>query len=206
MGQGSAHHGATGDGSIFAAHFLRGVVGIQSPAVLTGEALSRVLTHDLRSGDRLALRKSITIADVEDQASGLAHRLHTDQVVGDQLGVALPDERKGKPGEVSDVGSGGLIFEDHRPIFGVVVLELVLEDRGHQAELLGRHFTALREHRGPFLDEAVLLSLVKDLSLMKVGFFSDRSATGTSTLHQMAATLVDVTRRKHIKLQTLRGN
>lgn len=108
--------------------FLRAVVRVQRPAVLSCERLSGVLTHDLRPGSRLSLGEGVTIPDVEDEAGGLAHRLNTDEVVGDELGIALADEGQCEPREVGDVGGRGLIFEDHTTTVGVPCVELVLED------------------------------------------------------------------------------
>lgn len=89
------------------------VVWVKCPAVVAGVGLSRVLAHDLRSGDRLSLGEGVAIADVEDERGWLAHWLDTDEVVGDQLGVRFADEGEGESCEVSDVGCRGLVFENH---------------------------------------------------------------------------------------------
>ena len=177
VGQGGLNKGATGDGSVLATDFLAGVVGVQREAVVTAERLGGVLPHDLSAGNRLALGQSVTIADVENQAGRLAHRLNADEVVSDEARVGLPDQRQGEPGEVGDVGGGGLIFEDHRTLVRVPRLVLVLEDGGHEPHLLLWHFAALAEHWAPLLHELVLLSFVNDLGLVGIGGFGhDASA------------------------------
>jgi len=182
------NHRVTGDRGVFTTDFLRAVVRVECPSVLACEHLGGVLTHDLRSGDRLALGEGVAVSDVEDQARRLAHRLDTDEVVGDQLRIGLPDERKGKPGEVGDVRRGRLVFQDDRAVLGIPAVVLVLEDRGHQAELLLRDFATLAKDRRPFVHELVFLPLVNDGGLMEVGGFCDWPTTGSSAFSKSSAT------------------
>lgn len=160
----------------FADYLLGAVVGVQSPAVVTGVSLGRVLAHDLRTGDRLTLGEGVAIADVEDERGRLAHGLDTDEVVSDQLGVGLADEGEGKPGEVSDIRRGGLVFENHRTVGGIPSVELVLKDGCHQAELLLRHFFTLVQDGRPLANQLVLLRFVKNGCLVEV---SDGSLRAT---------------------------
>lgn len=51
--------------------------------------LRRVLTHDLGAGYGLSFGEGVAVPDVEDERGGLAHGLYADEVVGDELGVAL---------------------------------------------------------------------------------------------------------------------
>jgi hypothetical protein len=168
VGQGGGDGVVAGDGGVFTPDFLRGVVRVEGPAVLAGEALCGVLPHDLGAGDGLALGEGVAVADVEDEAGGLAHRLDADEVVGDELGIALADQGEGEAGEVRDVGGGGLILEEDRPLLWVPGVELVFQDGGHEAELLGADFAALAQDRGPLADELVFLGLVDDRCTMAV--------------------------------------
>jgi hypothetical protein len=118
VSQGGGNDGVTGNGSVLAPHLLRRVVRVKSPTILAGKRLGGVLPHDLGTGNRLALGEGVTVADVENEAGRLAHRLDTDEVIGDELGVALADEREGETGEVGDIGGSGLIFEDERSFSG----------------------------------------------------------------------------------------
>ena len=115
----------TADGEGLVTHFLRRVVGVKRPAVLAAVSLSGVLTHDLRTGNGLTLGHCVAIADVENQASWLAHWLNANEVISDELGVALADEGEGKAGEVRNVCGGGLIFENHAAILRIPGIELV---------------------------------------------------------------------------------
>lgn len=176
VGEGGGNHGVVGDCRVFSTDFLRGVVGVQCPAVLSGEALGGVLPHDLGSGDRLSFGEGVAVSDVEDEAGWLAHWLDADEVVGDELGVALANEGEGEAGEVRDVGGGGLVFKDHRSLLGVPVVVLVFEDTGHEAEFAGGDFAAFAEHWAPFPDEGVFLALVDYGCFVEVGFLGDGAA------------------------------
>jgi len=91
---------------------LRAVVRVDRPAVVAAEGLSGVLTHDLSTGLRLSLGQGVAVSDVEDQRGWLAHWLDADQVVRDELGVALSDHGQREPGEVGQVVGGGDVFGD----------------------------------------------------------------------------------------------
>ena len=160
-------------GDVFVTDLLRGVVGVECPAVLLGEGLAGVLTHDLGSGDRLALGEGVAVADVEDQAGGLAHWLDADEVVGDQASVALADEGEGEPGEVGDVAGGGDVFEQHGAVFGVPGLVLVFKQGGHEAEFALLDFAALLEDWAPAGDVLVFLGFGQDCGFVGVAGFSD---------------------------------
>ena len=162
---------AAANGGSFLLDGLRGVVRVKGPAVLTGVGLSRVLSHDLRSGDRLALGHGVAVADVEDQAGRLAHRLDAEEVVGDELGVALADEWEGEPGEVGDVGGGRRIFQDHAALAGAPGVQLVFEESGHDAHLVLWNLAALGEDGAPLVNEFVLVGLSADCGRVRVGVF-----------------------------------
>lgn len=163
LSQGATYNGVSAtDGERFVAYFLRRVIGVKRPAVLAAVSLGGVLTHDLRTGNGLTLGHCVAIADVENQAGGLAHWLNANEVISDQLGVALADEGESETGEVSDISGGGLIFEDHATILGIPGIVLVFQDGGHEAELLLRNFTALTKNWRPFLDAFILFGFVND--------------------------------------------
>lgn len=185
---------STVHGSVFATDLLAGVVRVKRKAVIAAERLGSVLPHDLGAGDRLALGQSVTIADVENQAGRLAHRLDADQVVSDQTRIALADEGQSEAGEVSDVRGGGLIFEDHRTLVRIPRLVLVLKDGSHQAHLLRGDLAALAKNRAPLLDELVLLGLVKHLSLMRISGFGHNTFSEVTLLAEETALVV---RRQH---------
>lgn len=186
MGERGAHGVATGDRGRFTLDFLRGVVRIKSPAVLAREALAGVLAHDLGTGDRLALGEGVAIADVENQAGRLAHRLDADEVIGDQLRIRLADERQGESGEVGDVGRRRLVFEEDRAVFRIPVLVLVFHEGGEQRELLLGNFPELAENRSPLLNEGVALGFGHQIGVVDVHVAAstriaafDEVATGT---------------------------
>jgi len=74
------------DGGVFAVDFLRAVVWVECPCVLSCEDLGGVLTHDLRPGYGLSLGHRVSVPDVEDQAGRLAHGLDAYEVIGDEAG------------------------------------------------------------------------------------------------------------------------
>ena len=163
MGESLRDDHSTGlNGRVFAVHFLRRVVRVQRPSVLLRIGLRSVLTHDLGTSDCLALRHGVLVADVEDQTGRLAHGLHADEVVSDQLGEALAEQGQREPGKVGDVAGGRLVFQDQRTTGRVHVLVLVLENGGHQAHLGGPDLAALVEDRSPTLNHRVLGGLVQD--------------------------------------------
>jgi len=187
VGEGGGDGVTAADRRTFATHFLGRVVGVQGPAVLTGVALAGVLPHNLRSSYRLTLGEGVAVADVEDEAGGLAHRLDADEVVADELGVALADEGEGEAGEVRDVGGGGLVLKQHGAVFGGPRFVLVFQHGSHHAELAGGDFAALAEHRGPFGHGLVLLALVEHRRPVEVGFFGHRAADAIRTFGEVAA-------------------
>lgn len=174
--------GSAADGCVFALYFLGAVVWVKCPAVLACVALGCVLTHDLRSGDGLPLAEGVSVPDVEDQAGRLAHWLDADEVICDKLWVRFADEGECKSGEVCNVCSGRLIFEDHRPSVGVPCIVLVFQNACHESELLCWDFAAFLQDRGPLFDESVLLALSQHGCLVGI---SDH--TWASTFDQVLA-------------------
>ena len=104
---------AADDGEGFILDFLRGVVGVECPAVLSGVVLAGVLAHDLGAGDGLALGHAVFVADVEYEGCWLTHWLDTDEVVADESWEAFADEWQREAGEVGDVGGGCHVFKQH---------------------------------------------------------------------------------------------
>ena len=166
-------HSTSIDDCIFTVDLLRGVVRVQRPSVLAREVLRRVLTHDLRTSNRLALIHGVTIPDVEDQARGLTHRLDTDKVVSDELGIALAKERQGESREVGDIRGRGLVLEDDRSTFGIPGFVLVFEQCCHEPNLLLGNFTAFGQNGCPFLDALIFPRLVQDGRPVRITRFGD---------------------------------
>ncbi len=130
------------------------------------------MAHDLGAGDGLAFADGVTVADVEYEASWLAHGLDADEVVGDELGVAFADEWECKSGEVGDIGGGCHILEEESgfSVWAPVVV-LVFEDGGHDAELAFGDFAHFGEAGAPLFDEHVAAGFVEDGRLMRVVLF-----------------------------------
>lgn len=170
--------GTAADGEIFALDRLAAVVRVKCPAVLPRELLRGVLAHDLRSGNRLALADGVAVADVEDEAGWAAHRLDTNEAVGDEAGVALADHGQGKAGEVRDVACGRCFLEDWGACLRVPGFELVFEDSCHQAILVWPDFEALAEDRCPAVDELVLAAFEQQaIFTVLPRIFRDHSTT-----------------------------
>lgn len=136
-----------GDGGVFAVDFLAGVVRIERPTVLPCERLRGVLPHDLRASNGLTLGECVAVANVENERCWLAHWLDADEVVSDELWIALADERECKSREVGDVCCGCLVFEQHGAVFWIPGVVLVFQDCCHEAEFLWCHFSAFFENR-----------------------------------------------------------
>ena len=120
--------------------------------------LGSVLAHDLCAGDRLAFVDGVAIADVEDQAGRLAHRLYAYEVVGDEPWVGLADHWEGEACEVGDVAGGCCFFEDHGLLFGIPLVVLVFHHMRDEGVFFWLDLYAFAEYWGPFVDEGVALT------------------------------------------------
>jgi len=166
-----------------ATNCLAAVVRVKCPAVLTCELSAGVLTHDLRSGNRLALRDAVAVADVENERCRLAHGLDANEVIRDQLRIGLADERECEARKVRDVAGLERIFKQHRAALAAHGLVLVLEESSHQTILLVRNFRHLREDRSPTLDVRVLLCFNEQHRVLALGFRDRSRFCFTEVLH-----------------------
>ena len=133
------------------------------------------MAHDLGASYRLAFGKSITIPDIEYQARRLTHGLNTNKVISDELRIGFSDEGQCKAGEVRNVSSGGLIFENHRSVAWIPSIKLIFEDRRHEAEFAFRNFSALGKNWSPLLYQGVFTAFVEHCCFMKIGRFGDKA-------------------------------
>ena len=171
----------TRDGEVFALDGLRRVVRVERPAVLPVIHGRRVLAHDLRSGNRLALAEGVAIADVENEAGRAAHGLDTDEVVSDEAREALAEQGEGEPGEVGDRAGRGCLFHQDAAVLGVHRGVLVLKHRRHEAVLARGDFQALAEDWRPLVDELVLLPFEeKHVLAVLSSFLSEDAGAGAN--------------------------